>query len=231
MDIPTLARIQVAACLSDNCFKLYFTNPAEFTTWIVDMLTDQIGAGDWEHVKAVDSATGRIGAWASWKIPADEEIRRADTDAATEPGPGPGPGPESNDNDGPQEPAKNKKIIFPPGIATHIHAATSAWLHRITRGRRHMVCKALFTDPIFQRQGMGNALVAHGAQLADSRGLPTFLQASAYGFPVYAAHGFETMECLDVDLREWAPGAKGGDRGYGNYRFRFMVRLPRTFWG
>ncbi|THV51054.1 hypothetical protein BGAL_0125g00100 [Botrytis galanthina] len=34
--------------------------------------------------------------------------------------------------------------------------------------------------------------------------------------------------CLDIDLREWAPSAKGNDKGYGNYKFRYMQRLPRT---
>ena len=91
-----------------------------------------------------------------------------------------------------------------------------------------MLCKALFTEPFFQRRGMGNALVEYGAQLADGKGLPTFLQGSPFGFPVYTNHGFETVQYLDVDLREWAPNAKGGDRGYGNYRSRYMLRLPRT---
>ena len=70
--------------------------------------------------------------------------------------------------------------------------------------------------------------MAYGNRLADEAGLPIFLHASAYGYPIYAKHGFETVQHLDVDLRMWAPGAEQGDRGYGNYRFRYMVRLPRT---
>jgi hypothetical protein len=75
---------------------------------------------------------------------------------------------------------------------------------------------------------MGNALVEHGNRLADNAGLPTFLQASPYGYPIYEKHGFETVQCLDVDLRKWAKGARSDDKGFGNYRFRYMVRLPRT---
>lgn len=75
---------------------------------------------------------------------------------------------------------------------------------------------------------MGNALVEYGNLLADQAGLPIFLQASPFGYPVYAKHGFETVQFLDVDLSEWAPNAGLKDRGYGNYRFRYMLRLPRT---
>ena len=75
---------------------------------------------------------------------------------------------------------------------------------------------------------MGTALVKYGNQLADQVGLPIFLQASPFGYPIYAKHDIETVQDLDVDLREWAPGAKSNDKGYGNYRFRYMLRLPRT---
>ena len=75
---------------------------------------------------------------------------------------------------------------------------------------------------------MGNALVEYGNRIADQAGLPIFLQGSPFGFPIYTKHGFETVQYLDVDLRDWAPDAKGGDKGYGNYRFRYMLRLPRT---
>ncbi|KAF7893544.1 uncharacterized protein EAF02_001082 [Botrytis sinoallii] len=75
---------------------------------------------------------------------------------------------------------------------------------------------------------MGNALVEHGNKLADKKGLPIFMQASPFGFPFHTKHGFETVQCLDVDFREWAPNAKGNDKGYGNYKFRYMQRRPRT---
>ncbi len=75
---------------------------------------------------------------------------------------------------------------------------------------------------------MGSALVAYGNQIADEQELPVFLQASPSGFPLYGKGGFETVKWLDVDLREWAKGAESGERGFGNYRFRYMVRLPPT---
>lgn len=45
----------------------------------------------------------------------------------------------------------------------------------------------------FQRKGMGNALVQYGNRMADEAGLPIFLQASPYGYPIYENHGFETV--------------------------------------
>ncbi|TGO14931.1 hypothetical protein BTUL_0046g00190 [Botrytis tulipae] len=91
-----------------------------------------------------------------------------------------------------------------------------------------LVCRSVFTEPTFQRRGMGNALVEYGNKLADKKGLPIFMQASPFGFPLYTKHGFETVQCSDVDLREWAPDAEGNDKGYGNYKFRYMQRLPQT---
>ena len=91
-----------------------------------------------------------------------------------------------------------------------------------------MLCKALLTEPSFHRQGMGNALVEYGNQLADQTGLPIFLQGSPFRYSVYTKHDFETVQHLDVDLREWAPSAESNDKGYGQYRFRYMLRLPRT---
>lgn len=127
-----------------------------------------------------------------------------------------------------QRPTAKDEFKFPQGLATYIRADNDKWLERWTRRRQHLQCKAFFTDPPFQRQGMGSALLVHMNQLADQKALPIFLQASAEGYPVYAKHGFETVDVLDIDLREWAIDAKRNDKGYGNYRFRYMLRLPET---
>ena len=76
---------------------------------------------------------------------------------------------------------------------------------------------------------MGSALVKYGNQLADQARLPILLQASRVAYPMYAKHDFETDQYLDVDLREWVPGGKSNDKGYGNYRYRYVLRLPRMF--
>ncbi|KAL8698050.1 MAG: hypothetical protein Q9201_006786 [Fulgogasparrea decipioides] len=217
-DIPRLAHIHVIACLPDNAFKLYFATPREFEQRVTEMLEGQVGDSAWQHIKAVDKKTGVLAAWASWNTPTDADIRERDKKAA-----------------GKLVDSRNDKVKggfdFPPGLPTYVQQDTDQWLQRWTCGKRHMLCKALFTDPSFQRQGIGNTLVQYGNQLADSQGLPIFLQGSPYGYPIYAKHGFETVQHLDVDLKEWAPGADSGDKGFGNYRFRYMVRLPRTVLG
>ena len=207
-DIPRLAQIHVIACQPDNAFSLYFSTAEEFERRVVDMLEGQVGDPSWKHIKAMDKETNTPVAWASWETPTDDKIRARDATNSSISGKGKG------------------EFDFPQGLPQYVQEDTDKWLAKWTHKRRHVLCKALFTDPVFQRRGIGNALVAYGNELADRAGLPIFLQGSPYGFPIYAKHGFETVQHLDVDLREWAPKAKCNDKGYGNYRFRYMLRLP-----
>ena len=217
-DIPRLAHIHVVACLLDNAFRLYFDTPTEFEKRVTEMLEGQVGDSTWQHVKAVDKKTGMLAAWASWNTPTDAQIQERDEKAA------------ANVVDSEKDTGKGE-FDFPPGFPTHVQEDTERWLESCTRGRRHILCRALFTEPSFQRQGMGNALIVYGNQLADRANLPIYLQGSPLGYPLYKKHGFETVRHLDVDLRDWAPDAKSNDKAYGNYRFRYMLRLPKVLQG
>jgi GNAT superfamily N-acetyltransferase len=217
-DIPRLAHIHVVACLPDNCFSLYFSTAKEFEERVTDMLEGQVGNPTWRHIKAVDQKTGEVAAWASWNITTDAEVRQRDEKASVNSAIGGERGGEKRKGD----------FDFPQGLPVYVQEDTERWLQKLTKGRRHMLCKALFTEPEFQGRGMGSALVEYGNVLADQEGLPIFLQASPFGYPIYTKGGFEIVQELDVDLTEWAPGAKGKDKGYGNYKFRYMMRLPRT---
>jgi hypothetical protein len=214
-DIPRLAHIHVMCCLPDNAFSLYFASPQEFERRVVDMLEDQVGDPTWRHIKVVNKKTSILAAWASWNTPTDADIQERDEQLVVE-----AASPESRTGRG--------HFDFPPGLPVFVEEDTTKWLEKWTQGRRHMVCKGLSTDPSFQRRGMANSLVKHGNLLADQAKLPIFLQESPFGYPIYAKHDFETVQYLDVDLTGWAPGAEGNDKGYGNYRFRYMLRLPRT---
>ncbi|KAI4121550.1 MAG: hypothetical protein LQ338_006305 [Usnochroma carphineum] len=218
-DIPRLAHIHVIACLPDNAFKLYFATPSDFERRVTEMLEGQVGDSAWQHIKLVDKETGVIAAWASWNFPTAAEIDKRDKQRAAA---------KASET---KEAKEKGKFDFPTGLPTYVQEDTERWMERWTCGVRHMLCKALFTDPMFQRRGMGTTLVEYGNKLADRASLPIFLQASPFGFPIYARHGFETVRHLDVDLREWAPSASSNDKGYGNYRFRYMLRLPRTLPG
>ena len=223
-DIPRLAHIHVVACLPDNAFKLYFPTPQEFEARVTEMLHGQIGEPGWSHIKAVDEETGVLAGWASWHTPSDSQIRERDEKAAKPTAKIDIAGSGSKENKGPGK----GEFDFPAGLATHVHEDSDKWLQRVTRGRRHMLCMAMFTEPFYQRCGIGTAMVQYGNKLADQAGLPIFLWASAFGYPIYIKRDFELMSHLDVDLRKWAPRAEGNDKGYGNYRFRYMLRLPRT---
>ncbi|KAF7904747.1 hypothetical protein EAF00_002081 [Botryotinia globosa] len=169
-DIPRLAYIHVVACLPENAFALYFDNPKEFEQRVTEMLEGQV----------VDKDTGEITAWAPWNTPTDVEIRERDEKAA------------AKILASKQDLAKGE-FDFPSGLPMFVQADTDRWLERWTKGQRHILCKAVFTEPSFQRRGMGNALVEYGNKLADKKGLPIFMQASPFGFPLYTKHGFETM--------------------------------------
>ncbi|KAF2235473.1 hypothetical protein EV356DRAFT_566361 [Viridothelium virens] len=214
-DIPMLARIHVIACLPDNAFALYFATAAKFEKCVTVMLEEQVGDSTWRHIKAVDKKTRVLAAWASWNLPTEHQIRERDEKSA------------AKKIEAESGRAKGE-FNFPPGLPSYVQEDTDRWLERSTRGKRHLLCKALFTDPLFQRQGMGNALVQWGNRLADELALPIFLQGSPFGYPIYKKHGFETVQHLDVDLREWAPDAKNNDKGYGIYRLRYMLRLSLT---
>jgi len=204
-DISHLAHIQTVACSPDNAFSLFFATPRQFKNSAIEMLESQFGDPTWCHVKAVEKVTGVIGGWASWNTPTDEQIRERD-----------------------EKIAADIRSDSPPGLSGYVQQETDKLLAKWNKGQRYMRCKALYTDPSFRKQGIGNALVEYGNEVADREHLPILLQATPFGFPLYIKGGFETVQELDIDLREWAPDAKGNDKGYGNYRFRFMIRLPRT---
>ena len=210
-NIPRLAEIETVACLSDNAFRLSFPTPTDFTKQVIELLEDQVGDPIWRHIKVVEKETGVLAAWASWKTPTDAQIREQDEKSAaeveqTQPGSGMGG--------------------FDPdaGFLTYVQVVSDRWMKKWTRGKRHIICKALYTEPSFQRQGMGTALVKYGNQLADQKSLPIFVHAMPFGHPIYAKQGFETVQRLDVDLTRFA---KSNDKGYGNYRLRYMLRLPQ----
>jgi len=202
-DIPRLAEINVTACLPDIAFSLYFPTPQELEKAVTDALEVQFGDPTWLHIKAIDKATGAIGGWASWNILTNEQIQERDEQIA-------------NGSD------------FAPGLSGHVARETDKLLGKHNWKQSYIRCKALFTDPSFQKQVIGKALVDYGNGVADRQHLPIFLQATPFGFPLYVKGGFEMVDELHIDLRDWAPGGKENDRGYGNYRFRFMRRTSRT---
>jgi hypothetical protein len=69
--------------------------------------------------------------------------------------------------------------------------------------------------PFLSATENGNALIDYGIQLADQASLPIFLQDSPEGFQTSAKDGFQTFQCLDMDLRKRVPSADSNDEKYG----------------
>ena len=214
-DIPRLAHIYILAYLPDSLFRLVVPNLTEIEKEVTQLLEHTVSDPTWQYLTVVDKKTDVLAAWACWKTPTDAQIQETDELAAA----------KIADS----EKGKGKgEIDNSLELSHYVQADINRWSLQCTSGKRHMVCKGLYTEPSFQRQGMGSALVKYGNQLADQASLPIFLQAPPVAYPMYAKHGFETDQYLDVDLREWVPGGKSNEKGYGNYRYRYMLRLPRT---
>jgi ribosomal protein S18 acetylase RimI-like enzyme len=96
------------------------------------------------------------------------------------------------------------------------------------QGTKYMILQALSTSPACQGRGIGSKLVQWGTDRADAEGLLCWIHASPASYRLYERAGFREVGRSDYDLDEWAPGGKGGNRGWGRYTFRYMVRQPKS---
>jgi len=71
----------------------------------------------------------------------------------------------------------------------------------------HVFLHILFTDPDCRRQGAASALVQWGCALADHLFLPSWLEASYAGRPLYAKHGFQDISTNSVNTKKWTTGS------------------------
>jgi GNAT superfamily N-acetyltransferase len=88
-----------------------------------------------------------------------------------------------------------------PAIALRLHRvlpALSAVERKHPKGA-HMYLAVLGTDPSAQGQGIGSAAIASGLGLADSEGLPAYLESSKErNIDFYARFGFKVVEELQL---------------------------------
>jgi GNAT superfamily N-acetyltransferase len=69
--------------------------------------------------------------------------------------------------------------------------------------RAYWVLDTLVTHPDHHRRGAGGLLLSWGCDKADKAGKETYLEASEMGEPLYTRYGFEPVEKIALDLRNW----------------------------
>jgi GNAT superfamily N-acetyltransferase len=99
----------------------------------------------------------------------------------------------------------------------------------------HLMLDILATDPSHMRRGAGKMLMKFGTDMADEAGLPCFLEGSPEGLGLYRASGFEVVGWIWVDLKKYQDAGEQtvqGDQkqerdegeGEGWYSHAVMVR-------
>ncbi|KAJ0161805.1 hypothetical protein CTA2_5579 [Colletotrichum tanaceti] len=100
--------------------------------------------------------------------------------------------------------------------------------HEYLDGKKYVALQALATDPSRRGCGIGSRLIQWVVDKADVNGLPCWAHASPAGNSLYARAGFQQLDKTDFNLAEWAPGGREGNRGWGTYTFRYMLRPAKA---
>ena len=209
-DVPTLARIHAAAFTNDPSIQIRLPDPAQHVEKVIGMLTEQIPDLSWLVMKAVEPNTDSIRGWASWLRSGYQDTEEEEK------------APYSVDNSSPALETESSD-----DLGSYMSAQQKRILGQLMSGKKCLKLNSFFVDPHFQKKGIGTILLKWGSDLADNDHVPCYLASTPSAYHVYCANAFTAREWLDIDLREWGPGGKDGNRGWGNYRLWFMERLPR----
>jgi GNAT superfamily N-acetyltransferase len=164
-------------------------------------------------LKCTDTSTGEIAACARWRYVKPKE------DGATE-----RTWEEVQDDAHLPEPYEESE----PEMFNSLHKLFSDKKREILGTRPYYVLDTLVTMPQHERRGAGSMLVRWGCEKADEAGVEAYLEASPMGAPMYARHGFQAVEEVELDLTKW-----GGDvtlrfvvsSGMGEYCASELTRL------
>ncbi|KAH6709127.1 acyl-CoA N-acyltransferase [Leptodontidium sp. MPI-SDFR-AT-0119] len=232
-DIPRLVEIYILAEKRDLLTIFENVESSLITKWLIKLLDEQFDAPELRLMKAVDRDSGEITALAFWWL------RGWGLEGKIE---------DKTGGEIEFERERERRFLFPPflGCKTTRHKAVkeehissplqkhiadefAAFEDSWIVGTKCMNLSLLMTDPKYQRRGIGTALLQWGHERADREGVPCFLIASPAGHPLYVHVGWKVIgEPMEVDLKDWAEYASGGDMGWGTYRFYYMLRLPKN---
>ncbi|PVH85754.1 hypothetical protein DL98DRAFT_511303 [Cadophora sp. DSE1049] len=237
-DIPRLVDIYILA--EERDLILMFDNiPLSLVKkWLIDILEEQFDGPELRLMKAVDRESGEIAALGFWWL-RGWGLEEKSGEGIVSPFQG------RIGNGFGHEKERAQPFLFPPLLESnnsqlsassegpgsplqrHISKSFKAFEKSWITKTKCLNLSLLMTDPMYQRRGMGTALLEWGHEMADREGVPCFLIASPVGHPLYVHVGWKEIGVMEVDLKDWADYAKGGDMGWGTYRYYYMLRLPK----
>lgn len=221
-DVPELVRIMFDAKAPDLLSFFFLSNGGDLEDQIkktTSMFNKSLDDPQQMVMKALDADTQEITACSVWNFKnfeaeryAESERRSAAQFMAGHPLP--------ISLEGKSAPHPLEKYLL-----EKFNAFQDAWM----KETKNFYLGLLMTDPKFQRRGIGTALLNWGHEIADKKGLPSFLVATPVGHPLYLSVGWkEVAEPITIDFREFVPGARSGDKGWGIYQYYFHLRLPKN---
>ena len=107
---------------------------------------------------------------------------------------------EANNSDEPPPPGQNVTAM------KAFKKALRETKYSLFGTKPYMILYVLVTHPDHFRRGIGQIHLKWGQDLADSLGLPMYLEASAMGRPLYKRWGYREIMDIPFDGRDW--GAK-----------------------
>ncbi|KAF2793092.1 acyl-CoA N-acyltransferase [Melanomma pulvis-pyrius CBS 109.77] len=200
-DMPELFRIQRAAFSAGIAAHLFPrpATPSYIESSIAKHAKSQASEPDVQYLKVIDTELdGRMVAAAKWRINLKERTQEEVEKML------PRPGKEEEGN----EAAKAFMAYLRWARSTFMGTKPFFFLHM------------LVTDPEHHRRGAGALLVKWGTAQADAANLPSFLEASEAGRPLYARLGFAPVHVEVFDLSKY--GGEGKDTN------TIMIRQPET---
>lgn len=209
-DVPDLVRVHINAEQSDLLHKVAWPSEEEYIELVTEVFNLAIQYPSIMMMKAVDAETKEITALALWQLIGYDQKDLQQARPLVHAG---------------SLLSNHQNRAFNKYIDQNFRKFLDAW----ATPTKHFYLALLMTDPKFQRRGIGTAMLAWGHQRADQDGVPAFLIASPVGHPLYQSQGWKDVSVpFEIELKDWVIYAKGGDMGWGTYRFYYMLRLPLT---
>ncbi|KAH6662174.1 hypothetical protein B0J14DRAFT_662903 [Halenospora varia] len=232
-DIPTLIDIYLAAEGPDLLYSLQLRSKSEkeIKDELIEQLEENFGHESLIIMKALDRESGEVAGLAIWQLRGYGVKSESENGGGSEDVMMLGGGGWMFSSTETGAKMKEKRKVTP--IEKYLDTAFKSFLSSWLAPTKCIYLALLMTHPSYQRRGIGTAMLGVGHEKADREGVPCFLIASPVGRPLYETQGWKGVEgTLELDLREWVEGDGGkrrvDDRGWGVYRFYYMMRLPRN---